>query len=99
MERSGVYFAFIENYPYADFIGYVHQNGYQSEVAVGGAQGKVEEVFIGVYRDDGSRIAEHLILESMLELPETLNTGDSHLPRRAGELRAEGFAGSPITSI
>ncbi|MFJ3487769.1 hypothetical protein ACIPL1_30730 [Pseudomonas sp. NPDC090202] len=99
MERSAVYFQFSEKYPDAEFLGYTHENGFRSEVAVGRFQGKADEVFVGVYRQDGTRVAEHRIQDDMIDHPETLNNGDPHLPRRAGESRAEGFANSPIKQV
>lgn len=95
-ERSAVYYQFIEEYPDAEFLAVHHENGRISEIAPGRFQGQAEELFVGTYEADGSRVGESRIPEDMLVPPETLRSEDPMHAYHLGASQAVGYANSPI---
>ena len=95
-DRSDVYYQFMESYPDAEFLAVHHENGRVSEIAPGKFQGQVEEVFVGTYETDGSRVGESRIPEDMLISPESLCGDDPMHAYHFGASRAVGHANSPI---
>ncbi|MGY2215673.1 hypothetical protein [Pseudomonas sp. SDO558_S425] len=64
--RSGSYRGFIQRYPHADFTKHVHESGRTSEIAIGKMHDIVEAMFVGIYNEDGSIVAEQHFDEQTL---------------------------------
>lgn len=65
--RSESYHGFIQRYPRADFTSQVHESGRTSEIAIGKLHDIVEAMFVGIYNQDGSIVAEQHFDEQTLK--------------------------------
>lgn len=64
--RTESYRQFVNQYPYADFTKNKHESGRTSEIAIGMRHDIVEAMFVGIYNEDGSVVAEQHFDESTL---------------------------------
>ncbi|MCU9949818.1 hypothetical protein [Pseudomonas sp. PDM13] len=69
LQRTDCFFEFNRRFPDALVRAYQHDNGCHSEIRAGVEFGVVQEVFLGVYREDGSlrheRIWDEFVLSHM----------------------------------
>jgi len=64
--RSDSYRGFVNQYPHADFSKHNHESGRTSEIAIGMFHDIVAAMFVGIYNEDGSIVAEQNFDEQTL---------------------------------
>lgn len=98
LQRSDTYHQFIAKFPTAQFIGLKYGGAVIGEVAIGEQGRTAVAAFAGVYRGDGSLVAERVITDSDLPSPQTIQGHDPfHAFKLAADL-CDGLAGVPRTS-
>lgn len=95
MERSDVYYQFVQRYPESESLDFEINSDRVCEIRVGVLRGLVEEAFVGVYLRNGDRCMEQRIQEQ--DMVSALGTR-SIQPEAAIELAleyAKRFTGRP----
>ncbi|UVM48591.1 hypothetical protein LOY38_19680 [Pseudomonas sp. B21-015] len=97
-DRSDSYRGFIQRYPRTDFRQQLHESDRTSEIGLGKVHDIVEAMFVGIYNEDGSIVAEQHFDEQTLRqnlgvirvLPEAaLEIGLQNTVRFAGPVKSD----------